>query len=505
MAVNRRDLLRVSALAARMASGAGAPAPAARPKQAGPSGSARREMPNILWVCSDQQRFDTIAGLNNQHVRTPHLRQFMAEAATFTHAFVQSPVCTPSRASFLTGRYPHITGARMNGTRIRPTERLVTRVLADFGYTCGLAGKLHLSPCSGGKVEDRIDDGYSRFWWSHDLQDIWPGHNMWHVWLQSQGVTWPKPPSDPWGVPVDPKYTQAAWCADRAIQFMREQRGFGPWLMSVNMFQPHHPFLPAKEYLDRYDPEKLPSPAYKPGELDSKPPHQRSAHNGTAYPFSKLSDLERRKITAAYYAMIEQVDHEFGRMLKDLGDTGQADNTIVIFMSDHGEMLGDHGFYLKGCHFYDCSMRVPLMIRWPKRFSAGLKTDALVEMVDIVPTLLEAAGIPVIEGIQGRSLTALLEGKTEEHRDSVYMESYSMPARREAAMMATSVRTRTHKMTVYHSMNTGELYDLRKDPGEFRNLWDDPGSRSAKEEMMARLVARMSETVDPLPVQKSPW
>jgi arylsulfatase A-like enzyme len=432
--MKRRDLLRISAMAAQGA--VGAPAQSAQSARPG----AERP-PNILWVCSDQQRFDTVQGLNNPHVRTPSLNRFMGEAVTFTHAFIQNPVCSPSRASFLTGRYPHTAGLCMNGQRIRPSERLVTRILADAGYTCGLAGKLHLSPCAGGRVEDRIDDGYSRFSWSHDIQDLWPGHNMWHVWLESQGIKWPAGLADPAGVPLDPKYMQTAWCADRAIDFLREQRGFGPWLMSVNIYQPHPPFLPAQEILDRYDAEKLPAPAWHPGELDSKPVYQQRAQVNPGYPFLKMSDLARRRVTAAYYAMIEQVDTAFGRMLQALEDSGQAGNTLVIYMSDHGEMLGDHGFYLKGPHFYDPAMRVPLMMRWPKHYRAGLRCDQLVELVDIAPTLLEAAGIPIGDGVQGKSLTPLLTGQSAAHRDSVYSEFYDIRQRPQEPITASSVRT----------------------------------------------------------------
>jgi len=154
-------------------------------------------MPNILWFCTDQQRFDTIEGLNNEYVGTPNIRRFMDQSVTFTHAFVQNPLCSPSRASFLTGRYPRTTGLRANGQRIRESERLLSRILSDFGYECGLAGKLHLSPCANGRVEDRIDDGYRQFWWSHDLMDHWPGRNMWLEWLKSQGVAWPKLLAEP--------------------------------------------------------------------------------------------------------------------------------------------------------------------------------------------------------------------------------------------------------------------------------------------------------------------
>jgi arylsulfatase A-like enzyme len=510
--MNRRELLKSSlfAAAAPLASPQ-VPQPTAHSFPSPPRETEGGRMPNVLWIVADQQRFDTIAGLNNPHIHTPNLQKLTAESATFTHAFVQNPVCSPSRASFLTGRYPHTTGLRANGQRIRPNEQLVPRVLTGHGYTCGLAGKLHLSPCAGGRNEDRIDDGYQVFWWSHDLSDSWPGKNMWHVWLKDRGIKWPEPPprTQAWGVPVDPKYTQTAWCSDMAIQFMREQRKFNPWLMSVNIFQPHHPFWPTQDYLSRYDPDKMPSPKYQDGELDSKPVFQRidhqAAYGGTGVSFAKTDDATHRKITAAYYAMIEQVDTEVGRMLKVLEDTGQADNTIVIYMSDHGEMLGDHGIYLKGPYFYDCMMRVPLIVRWPGRYKAGLRSDALVEMVDIAPTLFEAAGVPIPSGVQGRSLAPILTGKTTTHRDSVYSEHFDSSFLYDPPPMAASVRTETHKLSYYHNLGTGELYDLQKDPGEVQNLWTSASAKDVRGEMMEKLMGRMIGTIDPLPERKSVW
>jgi arylsulfatase len=478
-----------------------------------PQRSGSGPMPNILWVCTDQQRFDTIQGLSNTLIRTPNLQRFMADSVTFTNVFVQTPICSPSRGSFLTGRYPHSTGLRANGEYIRTSELLVPRILRDNAYDCGLVGKLHLAPCAGGRLEteERIDDGYGLFEWSHDVSDSWKGHNAWRVWLEKQGVKLPPFPKDHvWGMPIAPKYSQTAWCADVAIDFMRKQRSAGtPWMMSVNIFQPHHPFFPTEEYLAKYDPAKMPNPAYKEGELDNKTPFQqldhKGAYGGTGLSFEKTSPEEHRKITAAYYAMIEQVDVEMGRMLQTLEETGQADNTIVIFMSDHGEMLGDHGIYLKGPYFYDCLTRVPLIIRWPKHFQAGRKVDALVEMLDLAPTLLEAAGIPKPIGMQGRSLMPLLTGESNTHRDSVYMEFYNANFNYPTPPLLTSVRTAQWKLNYCDKAQYGELYDLEKDPGEFANVWNDPHYKDTQQAMMQTLMSRMIEAVDPLPQHVAPW
>ena len=521
--MNRRDLIKNAVLSAgALGRGAAAQqrtAAESREQQRSdrgippaPRGGAERAMPNILWVCTDQQRFDTIQGLSNLLIRTPHLQRFMEDAVTFTNVFVQTPICSPSRGSFLTGRYPHSTGLRANGQYIRSSELLVPRILAENSYTCGLAGKLHLAPCAGGRLEtdERIDDGYKLFEWSHDISDSWPGHNAWRVWLEHQGVKLPQFPKDHvWGMPIAPKYSQTAWCAEVASQFMRDRRGKGPWMMSVNIFQPHHPFFPTEEYLHRVDPAKVPNPAYREGELDHKTPFQQidhqGAYGGSGLSFTKTSAEEHRQITAAYYAMIEQVDTEMGNMLQVLEETGQADNTIVIFMSDHGEMLGDHGLYLKGPYFYDCLTRVPLIIRWPKHFRAGLKVDALVEMVDLAPTLLEAAGIPKPVGMQGRSLMPLLTGKTTTHRDSVYMEFFNANFNYPSPPMLTSVRTDRWKLNFCDQAKYGEMYDLHADPSEFNNVWNDPHQKDARDMMMQLLLSRMIDSTDPLPHGVAVW
>ncbi|WP_176441757.1 sulfatase family protein [Granulicella rosea] len=465
-------------------------------------------MPNILWICADQQRADTIAALGNAKIRTPNLDKLVGQSTVFTNAFCQTPICGPSRGSFLTGRYPRETGLRSNAERIHDSERIVPRILADYGYDCGLVGKLHLSPADHRIVEVRTDDGYRVFEWSHDLSDNWPGKNQWRNWLATQNVVWPEPPKGrhpAWGVPIDPKYTQTAWCAQEAIKFMREHPKDKPWLMSVNIYQPHAPFHPTEEYLSHYKASDMPAPAYREGELANKPKHQQvdhqGAYGGTGMSFVKTSDEEHLLIKAAYYAMIEQVDTEVGRMMAALEELGMADNTIVVYQSDHGEMQGDHGIYMKGPYFYDCLTRVPLIIRWPGHVKTQ-KIDALVELTDLAPTLLEAAGVPVPPGMQGRSLYPILTGKKTQHRDSVYIEYYDAVAKYDPTPMATCVRTERYKCTYYQTLATGELYDLQKDPGEFDNLWNVPQHAGEQMAMMEHLLARMIQSTDPLPLHQ---
>jgi len=477
---------------------------------------------NVLWICSDQQRWDTLGCLGNPFTQTPHLDRLAAGGTLFEHAYAQSPMCTPSRSSFLTGRYPRTTRCRQNGQDIPADEVLVTRLLADAGYRCGLSGKLHLSAChpevctSG---ERRINDGYTEFNWSHHPSSRdWKGFDDYADWLAVHGQSFSTPdhPRSRYvqqGMPE--QWHQSTWCTDRAIDFIRRGAVNGrPWLFSLNPFDPHHAFDPPATYLDRYEAmlDEIPLPDYAEGELDNKPRFQHNDHTGAygmsgCYPFADMSETDHRLVRAAYWAMCDLLDVQVGRLLKVLEETGQLDNTLVIYMSDHGELLGDHGIYLKGPFFYEPSIRVPLIVSAPGTVRAQ-RSMALVELTDLAQTVLDAAGLPHAPGMQGRSLWPLLTGKVDpgEHRDDLYTEYYNAsPWHRDPAAHLTMVRTATHKLVVNHSDSDGELYDLVRDPCEHHNLWGDPACRSVKEALLLRLCNRMAWTMDPLPHRRSAW
>jgi len=467
--------------------------------------------PNILWICTDQQRYDTIGALGNPHIRTPNLDRLVAEGTAFTHAFSQSPVCTPSRAGFLTGMYPTTVHGRQNGQAAPPDgELLVTRMLADAGWDCGLAGKLHLAVCHN-HVEPRTDDGYRVFHWSHHPQPDWP-ENAYIQWLEAQGQSWDDLYRFPRGAYSGPgmpaQYHQTKWCADMALEFIDEPRD-GPWLMSVNPFDPHLAFDPPVEYLERYDPDEMPPPSYRPGELDNKPRFQQTdhhgAHGGRAKSCAEATDRQLREIKAAYYAMIEQIDDHVGRLLDYLDETGLRDDTVIIFHSDHGELLGDHGMLQKGPHFYDCSVRVPLIVSWPGHVEQDLISDALVQLIDLAPTVLDLCGRPIPERMQGQSLGPVLRGEADphEHRDAVYCDYLNaMPCRRPPAYGAM-LRDRTRKVCVYFgdALGEGELYDLDADPAEHVNLWHDPERAEERRAMTLRCFERSVFTMDPWPAR----
>ncbi len=475
-----------------------------------------KNLPNILWVCTDQQRFDTLGCYGNPWVRTPHIDRLAESGTLFERVFCQNPLCTPSRSSFLTGRYPRTTRNRQNGQSLPADEVLVTKLLADAGYECGLAGKLHLSavhPTVAAVAERRIADGYTTFHWSHHPDRDWATGDY-NIWLAEQGLDYERRPfrrSRFVETSMSARYHQTTWCAQKAIDFIEARaQSAQPWLFSVNIYDPHHPFDPPEEflqpYLDRLD--EIPLPNYVPGELEDKPVFQRIDHTGAyggqtgLYPFDQMEPRDHRLIRAAYWAMCDLIDAQVGRLLESLERTGQRENTLVIFMSDHGEMLGDHGIYLKGPFFYEPAVRLPLIFSWPGVIQPGVRSTALVEFVDLAPTLLESANLPSYAGMQGHSLWPLLTGAVppSQGRDDIYCEHYgtTYPEPGRGSAYATMLRTDRAKLVVMHG-GTGELYDLEADPAETHNLWRSAEHQTLKTELLLRLTDRMAWTVDPLP------
>lgn len=464
------------------------------------------ERPNILWICTDQQRNDTIGALGNAYVSTPNIDRLAAEGVAFSRAYCQSPICTPSRASFLSGMYASAVHVNGNGNESFPDQPpLVTKLLADQGYDCGLIGKLHLSSAYG-RIEPRVDDGYRYWQYSHAPRDDWPEGHDYADWVRSKGQVLGKLTQSPAGVPAE--YHQTTWCAEKTIEFIQEARE-GPWLASVNIYDPHPPFNPPQAYRDMFDPAAMPGPLFResdlsqqqklagidfqskvrtPDELDIRSPIvPRSPGQGGSPEAEAPGSRDAKTLQAAYYAMIKLIDDQVGRMLDALAETGQRERTVVIFTSDHGEMLGDHGLIQKGCRFYEGLVRVPLIWSWPGHFPAGLRSEALVELTDIAPTLLALAGEAIPEWMQGRSLLSLLAGEAPPHyhRNFVrceYYDALDLPD----GTFATMYRDERYKLVVYHGHGLGELYDLNNDPGEFDNLWDDPAHQMLKYDLMHR-------------------
>lgn len=487
---NRRQFLQIS-VAPSIASALGSIKRARGALQHGKK-AATNNRPNILWICTDQQRYDTIRALGNPYIRTPNIDKLVATGTAFMYAHCQSPICTPSRSSFLTGMYPSTIHACINGSaRWGEAAPLITKILADVGYDCGLSGKLHLSSAMAHEPELRPkDDGYRRFWYSHAPHQGMGKGNQYTDWLESIGQDYKKLKKKYGYIPA--RWHQTTWCADRAIEFMKEKRR-GPWLMSVNIYDPHGPFDPPREYLDHFDIELLPGPLFRESDLAAQKGlsamhFQRKVKRPT-YPAAKQT-------LAKYWAQIELIDENVGRMLDALEETGQRDNTVVIFTSDHGEMAGDHGLNQKGCRFYEGLVRVPLIFSWPGRFKQGIRSKALVELVDITPTLLEAIGLPVPDTMQGKSLLPILEGKANPNKHRDFVRSVFYKVLEGPQTYATMIRTHEYKLVNYHGHEMGELFDLTKDPHEFENQWDNSEYAAVRFDLMKKSFDALAFAVD---------
>jgi len=480
---------------------------------------------NVLWICTDQQRFDTLGCYGNTFVHTPNLDKLAEQGVLFENAYCQNPTCSPSRASFLTGRYPRTTQCRQNGQKISKDEKLISKIFSEQGYVCGLSGKLHLNPCNPTvckAMEERIDDGYDVFHWSHGGHDGWATHEYFQ-WLREKGIHFEAQNVEGTNLVqygMKEEYHQTKWCTDKAINFIEANTEYNnPWFFSLNLYDPHHPFDPPAEFLDQYIDilDKLPMPNYVEGELENKPVFQTMDHNGAynnhdsnnaAIRYDKMSQYEHKLMKAAYYAMIDLIDKQVGRLISTLDRLGQLDNTMIIFTSDHGEMLGDHGIYLKGPYFYEGAVKVPLIISLPGSIRQNVRSSALVELMDLAPTLVEAIGLPFQIQMQGQSLWNLLTGKAELnfHKDSVYSEYYnSMPWHKNPKAYCTMLFDGKYKIVAAHGINQGELYDLQLDQNETHNLWEDDSYISIKNTMLVKLCDKMAFTIDPLGIRLSEW
>ncbi|MGH2534579.1 MAG: sulfatase-like hydrolase/transferase [Thermomicrobiales bacterium] len=480
--------------------------------------------PNILLICTDQQRYDALGCYGNPHVQTPAIDALAGEGVLFEQCYVQNPVCSPARASLMTGQYVHNHGLWANGVSLPRDAPLVSRALADNGFDCGLIGKLHLGSAFGGRTEKRLDDGFRVFEWAHDPSHRSP-ENQYHRWLEAnhpelyaEAVSRGRDQGDGAitfdNMPTEAHYSH--WVGDRAIDFLERGRDPDhPFFLWANFYDPHHPFIAPKEYLDRYDPASLATPINRPGALATKPPIQadisQAAYAGHARGFATYESDEIQQIVAAYYAMVSFIDDETRRILAKLDELGLAENTLVIFTSDHGEMLGDHELLLKGPMFYEGAVRVPLILRWPGRLPAGERRADLVQWMDLCATFLDVAGLPSLPGSHAESLLPLARGDDATGRGWALCEYRDSGHPYDPPVHVTMLRRGNHKICVHHGppatdrSRTGELYDLAADPNELHNRWDDAAAATIRADLERFLLDILVATEDRSQPREAFW
>ena len=381
--------------------------------------------PNIVMITPDQLRFDCLHCYGNPVIKTPNLDRLADEGVRFEYAYAQNPVCQPSRASIMTGRYIHEHGVVRNVAGLPLHEKTLMHYLSQNGYLTAAVGKMHMYP------------KYGPFGFKYlDLTEGKGGANdNYRLYLKNKGLegmnTRAKGEKLPFGV-----YTNALPAEDyidsyigrKAVKFIYENK-VRPFFLWVGFCGPHLPFDPPEPYDKLYSPEEVPLPPKFPGDLENKP---MVRHMVDWYDLDKLEEKILRRIVAYYYGNITLIDEWIGKILQALEKTGSLENTFILFTTDHGELLGDHGLLWK-CDetMYDSNVRVPFIIYFPQKFEGRRVVKEFVESVDIMPTSLELAGIEIPYTLQGRSLIPLLTEEKVHWREAAFSEgswtSYASP------------------------------------------------------------------------------
>jgi arylsulfatase A-like enzyme len=482
--------------------------------------------PNLLLITTDQHRADGLGCYGNPAVRTPNLDRLAREGTRFNRAFVNNPLCMPSRATLLTGRLPRSHRVWCNGIALPTTEVPFPALLGDAGYRTGCVGKMHFTPYGAEARPGYFDAQKS---WEAGALDDWtgpyagfqevqltighcsPSAGHYGRWLKREfpeaqrayrqdGRLGAKPASgapQTWRSTLPVEAHHSTWVADRSLEFLRRHRE-GPFFLWASFPDPHHPFRPPAAYAEPFADADVPMPLRRSGELDDKPPLFRQYFDGLTVGSRRhegagldhpgvLTDGQLRDIIRYTYGMISLVDTSVGRILDVLDSLGLAENTHVCFASDHGELLGDHGLICKGPFHYDGLIRVPMLWRLAGQ-ECGRVSEAFTSLVDLAPTFLDLAGQPIPGTMQGRSLGPLLAGRTARHREGALVEFQS--GYRPWLNLKTW-RTADWKLTYYAGQPYGELYDLRKDPGEFVNLYASPAHRGIRAELLERLLEEL--------------
>jgi arylsulfatase A-like enzyme len=515
--------------------------------------------PNFLLFITDQHRADHLGCYGNREVHTPHIDALAAQGCRFDDFHVATPICQPNRASLMTGRLPSRHGLQMNGRELSHGERTFVQTLRESGYRTGLVGKAHLQnittlPTAWPGEGPRLAEARRAFPGRHG-QEVWqrweddPGfelelpyygfeqavltighadeqHGHWRRWLREQ-----TPEADrligpdnaiptpglqlgalrhAWRTRVPEALYPTAFIAGQTCamleRFAREDR---PFFVQCSFPDPHHPFTPPGRYWDMFRPQDVSLPASFHAELSDPPPpvawlrEQRRANPGfrPGYGSFACTEQEAREAIALNHGSLANIDDGIGRVMARLRELGLDEHTVVMFTSDHGDLLGERGLMFKGGLHYPALTRVPFIWRDGAQTPVRAATPALAQTIDIAATVLERAGLQPANGMQGASLLPLVAGTATAVREQLLIEEESQ---RSDFGMDRRVRMRTlrdhaHRLTVYDGQPWGELYDLQQDPLELRNLWHDPAAQPLRARLMQALVQAMLGAADTSP------
>jgi arylsulfatase len=458
--------------------------------------------PHVFFLMCDELRADSLGFMGNRIVRTPNLDALAEDSVVFENAYTNCPMCVPARASLMTGRTPLNHGILDNAMKMVEDEKPLPEVLRTNGYTTTMYGKLHvhLTPkeCGFDEFQYGYPDPYTSFLGIQDPEMRRKSEfkkNEGDIPLVVHGKS-----------PTPHEQTSCSRLTEAYIQRMESvPQSDKPIFHYLSLLDPHTPYMPTKPYSEMYDPAEMPLPPNAGRTLEDKPITHRYFHKVRG--FDKLNEEDYRKSLASYYGLVTHVDDRMGRIITRLKELGLYDDALIIFTSDHGAMMGEHGFIEKWGHMYEPVVRIPLMVKLPKSVNAGTRKDTFVEIIDLLPTVLDAAEIPVPDNVQGKSLLPVCRGEAAVHRTEAFSSYFCGSIHVEPALM---VRTPDWKLTVYPEQESihdrlygdhylkyssffdgpvvgGELYDMKNDPYEQNNLFDDPKYADKQAELTAKL------------------
>lgn len=502
--------------------------------------------PNILLITSDQQHWNTL-GACNPRIRTPALDRLCREGTRFRRAYCPNPTCSPTRASLITGQYPSTHGCWAIGVKLPEDAHTVGADFTRLGYATGLIGKAHFQPLASTPESPSIEcqpllrdlDFWRQFrgdWYG--FQDVetarMHGHEShagqhYALWMEEHGLedwqsyfqTWPRDPNDrygraghlhaggAWDLPE--RFHHSHWVGERTCDYIRRCADRGrPFFLWSSFFDPHPPYAVPEPWHSMYDPADMEIGRRMPGELDPMPCHhqltQRRDPDFSAWHepggqgvhgfHSHLHTEERLRLsTAIYYGMVSLMDRNIGRMLDALDESGLRENTLVVFTSDHGHFLGQHGLIAKGPFHYEDLIRVPMIVRQPGTVPEGRESDALQSLVDFPQTFLSAARGESPSSMQGVDQWDVWRGGEDAAREWAMVENRHNPT---TVHLRTLVTDR-YKLTLYRGTEEGELFDLHEDPGETRNRFHDHRYADILSRLLRRfLQAEMEKESSPM-------
>lgn len=432
--------------------------------------------PNILFILSDQHNPHLLRCAGNNTVNTPSLDRLASEGIMFDAAYCQNPLCVPSRTSLISGMYPRSTGIYGNTHILEANSPTIPRVLSASGYRTCLIGKAHFNGEQFHGYQQRpYGDLFGQSHQPDPFRTADKGDSGLGDLLGNAG---------PSGIPLP--LTQTEICVAEAAKWLQTHIGLHrnqPFFLSVNFDKPHFPINPPLEYYNRYA-GKVDLPAFPEDYLQGTVPFVRETimRSSIGKSYNKFADDHKRAL-AAYYGCIEWVDNAIGRLLNTLEYLGLAGNTVVIYASDHGEMAGEHGAWQKTL-FFEASARIPLIIRWPNHIPEGKRCSVPVGLIDLFPTLCEAADSAAPPTCEGMSLVPLLTERGTFDRDAIFCETVLAGNPEQAGCM---IRTGKWKYCYYLDGNE-ELYNIEEDQGEWNNLSQDPMQRNLVKTLREKVI-----------------